>query len=132
MLLSILPVQERKSNIEKILNLSILKLLKESPKHVLRKEYIDLFTSQLQVLMKIQNPLISKLKLSDKKLLKKPSLMPQFSGHAQCMARMIILHQIFKGNHISSGTISFQFMMTVLLKNNPLKTVTLQNVFLML
>jgi len=85
MLLLTWLVQERKLNIELISNLLTLKLLKKSQKLALKRVFTDLSTSQLLVLMKTHNHLISKLKPSGNKLSEKLFQMQPFSDLVQFM-----------------------------------------------
>lgn len=124
MLSLIWPAQERKLNTEQISNILTFKLLKELPRHVPRKEFKDLFTFQLQVLMRIPNLWISKQKLLDNKLLRKHFQTQQFSDLVQFMVQMITSLQTFKDNHSFSGITLSLFMTTVLLVSNQSEMLT--------
>lgn len=78
-------VQERKLNIELILNLLTLKLLKKSQRLALKRVFTDSSTSQLQEPIRIHNHSIFKPKPSDNKLSEKLSQMQLFSDLVQFM-----------------------------------------------
>lgn len=128
MLLLIWLVQERKLNIELILNLLTLKLLKKSQRLVLKRVFTDSSTSQPPELMRIHNHSISKPKPSENKLSEKLSQMQLFSGLVQFTDWMIILPQISKDKLTFYGTTWFLSMMIVQQRSNQSEITILLNV----